>query len=157
MRSSLGVCGEGHLAPRVTVQKAVVLLHQGLLPIQLVSSKVTISPATAQSGEKARGGDRLSLPRQIRRGREGVMTYQNRCSVRKQVVRDRPRLRKTRSGAGGVIKIVTQTVSRATLVEHKSRNRFQPEEKGEGGQVRGGRKRGGREARWQGRAFLLGL
>lgn len=70
---------------------------------------------------------------------------------------DRPRLRKPRPGARGVIKIVTQTVSRETQVEQKSRNRFQHEEKGEGGEARGGRKRGGREARWQGRAFLLGL
>jgi len=72
-------------------------------------------------------------------------------------VGDQPRLRKPRPGAGGVIKIVTQTVSRATQVEQKSRNRFQLEGKGEGGETRGGRKRDGREARWQGRAFLLGL
>jgi hypothetical protein len=51
----------------------------------------------------------------------------------------------------------TDKISPATSKGQKSRNRFQPEEKGEGGEVREGRKRGGREARWQGRAFLLGL
>lgn len=51
---------------------------------------------------------------------------------------DQPRLRKPRPGAGGVIKIVTQTVSRATQVEQKSRNRFQLEGKGRVGRREGG-------------------